>query len=168
MAIASFLLAALVAAPTQTTVILVRHAEKAAEPKEDPVLSDAGMTRAKALALALRDAGVQAILTTSKQRTRSTAQPLADALGVKAQIVDAGIAEAIRQHHAGQVVLVVGHSNTVPEIVKALGAPGASLICDEEYDRLFVVTLDGAAARLVQARYGASTPPGPKCAATMR
>src|SRR5947209_6360731 len=77
MAIASFLLAALVAAPTQTTVILVRHAEKAAEPKEDPVLSDAGMTRAKALALALRDAGVQAILTTSKQRTRSTVQPLA-------------------------------------------------------------------------------------------
>jgi broad specificity phosphatase PhoE len=164
---ASVLIAALVAAPPQTTVILVRHAEKAAEPKNDPVLSDAGTARARALAVALHDAGVQAILTTVKQRTRMTAQPLADALGVKPEIVDENVAEAIRQRHAGQVVLVVGHSNTVPEIVKALGARAPPAICDEEYDRLFVVSLDGATARLVQARYGAATPPGPDCGAMM-
>ncbi len=167
MVTASLLFAALVAAPTHTTVILVRHAEKAAAPKDDPVLSDAGMARARALAVALRDAGVQAILTTHFQRTRMTAQPLADALGVKPEIADENVAEAIRQRHAGQVVLVVGHSNTVPEIIKALGARAPPAICDEEYDRLFVVTLD-AAARVVQARYGAATPPGPNCQAMMR
>jgi broad specificity phosphatase PhoE len=79
-----FLFAALVArgalAQPATTVILVRHAEKAAEPAEDPPLSAAGETRAQALLDLVREAGISAVITTPFARTRDTARPVLDAL----------------------------------------------------------------------------------------
>ncbi|HZI77430.1 MAG TPA: histidine phosphatase family protein, partial [Gemmatimonadales bacterium] len=73
-------------APLQA-VIVVRHAEKAATPKENPPLSPAGEARAQALLEALRDAGLTTIITTDQQRTRLTAAPLLEALHLQAQIV---------------------------------------------------------------------------------
>jgi phosphohistidine phosphatase SixA len=134
-------------------VILVRHAEKAAAPAGDPALSDAGKARAAALVSTLAGAGVTAIITTEFTRTRETAAPLAARIGVTPQVVAArGMAgaahvaatlTAIRSHTRG-VVLVVGHSNTVPAIIAALGAARMRDLCESDYDNLFVVHRGGA------------------------
>jgi broad specificity phosphatase PhoE len=162
-------------AARSTTVILVRHAEKAAEPADDPPLTAAGETRARDLWSAIKDAGVSAVITTQYARTRATAQPTAGALHVTPEIVrTAGathaqdVAEAVRKH-AGHAVLVVGHSNTIPAIIDALGAPRPPAICDSEYDNLYLVTIapDGKAG-LVRAKFGMRTPTDSSCAATMR
>ena len=157
-------------ATTPTTVILVRHAEKAAVPGDDPPLSPAGEARSLALLDALRDAGVQAVVTTQLQRTRLTAAPLARELGLTAEVVpvagDAGtharqVAEYVLARHAGHTVLVVGHSNTIPAIVTALGAGPTDPIDDASYDDLYVVTRSAAGpVRRVHVRYGvaAQTP----------
>jgi broad specificity phosphatase PhoE len=153
-----------------TMVILVRHAEKAAEPAADPPLTPAGEARARDLLNAVRDANVSAIITTQYARTKSTAQPTASALGLTPQVVNAqstptDVAAAIHQH-AGHTVLVVGHSNTIPAIVEALGAKRPAPICDAVYDNLYVVTIDGAGApSVVHAKYGARTPEDATCAA---
>lgn len=158
------------ASAQKTTVIIVRHAEKTAEPAGDPLLSPAGVARAEALLESVRGAGVTHVLTTSLRRTVLTAAPTASALGISAATVNprspthvADVVAAIRER-AGGVVLVVGHSNTVPAIVNALGGR-APEICDDEYDNLYVVTLPagGGATRVIRSRYGVPTPVGVSC-----
>ncbi|HVX38374.1 MAG TPA: phosphoglycerate mutase family protein [Gemmatimonadaceae bacterium] len=147
-----------------TTVILVRHAEKAATPANDPPLTSAGQARAKALAAALRDAGVDAIITTQFTRTRETAAPTAVALHLTPEVVAAtgkthvqDVAAAVRRH-PGHTVLVVGHGNTVAEIIAALGGPAIPDLCDAEYDGLFILTIPPAGKpALVRAKYGAAS-----------
>jgi broad specificity phosphatase PhoE len=146
-----------------TTVILVRHGEKAAEPANDPPLTAAGAARAESLAEVVKDAGVSAVISTDFARTRNTAAPAAARLGLTTEIVDARapdhprrLAQGILARHRGETVLVVGHSNTVPDIVAALGAPQPAAICDGDYDNVYVVTVTpGGAAKVVRARYGA-------------
>jgi broad specificity phosphatase PhoE len=153
-----------------TTVILVRHAEKAAAPADDPGLTEGGQARARALAAIARDAGVTAIITTQFARTRETARPAADALGISAEVARAGggqhaqdVAKMIMMH-AGGVVLVVGHSNTVPAIIVALGAPQPPSICDSEYDNLYIVTVPPSGlAHIIHARYGEPSPADASC-----
>ena len=154
-----------------TVVVLVRHAEKAAQPPQDPPLSDAGSARARALVAVARDAGVNAIITTQFLRTKNTAEPTATALNVTPEVVQAGpmpqhakaVADQVRKH-AGGTVLVVGHSNTIPAIVGALGAPQPKDLCDSEYDQVFVVVLgDAGAPRLIRSRYGAANADDPAC-----
>jgi broad specificity phosphatase PhoE len=130
-------------AEERATVFLVRHAEKASH-GPDPELTDAGALRARALASLLRDAGLQAIHSTDYRRTRDTAAPLAAQLGLEVTIYDpeklAALATDIRQR--GGRCLVVGHSNTTPELVGLLGGePGAAIDEKSEYDRLYVVTI---------------------------
>src|SRR5690242_13430172 len=72
----------------QTTVILVRHAEKAAEPANDPPLTSEGEARARDLWLAVKEAGVTAVITTQFARTRATAQPTASALSITPEVVN--------------------------------------------------------------------------------
>ena len=159
-----------------TVVYLVRHAEKA-DTTRDPALSAAGEARAQALSAALQDAGVQAVVTTQLRRTALTAAPLARSRALTPEVVETSaqahpeaVARLVRERHAGKTVLVVGHSNTVPAIVGALGGPRLPDLCDAEYSRLFVLVLDGdAPARLARTHYGAADPPGAgECAAAMR
>jgi len=167
--------APLLAQQPATTVILVRHAEKAAAPASDPPLTEAGEARAKALATIARDAGVTAIVTTQFARTRETARPAAEALHITPEVVSAGgaqhaaeVARVVRSH-AGGVVLVVGHSNTIPAIVAALGAPQPAPICDSEYDGLYVVTIPASgSAHVIRARYGEPSPVEAGCGSMMR
>ena len=148
-------------AADDTVVILVRHAEKVAG--EDPALDEAGLARARALAHALSEWPGEAIYVSQFRRTRETAGPLADAWGVEPEVIDArdvgGLATRIREGAASRVV-VIGHSNTVPALVGALGATEPDQIADEVYDDLFVVTLarDGGPARSVHLKYGAPAP----------
>jgi broad specificity phosphatase PhoE len=148
-------------AAAQQTVFVVRHAERAdtaagAAPTmaADPELSDAGRARAESLAAALEDAEVVAIFATEFKRTQATAAPLAKALGLQVTTISskepAKLIQAVRS--AGGNVLVVGHSNTVPAIVKDLGVAAPITVGDAEYDNLFVVTL-GATPSVLRLHY---------------
>ncbi|HYH44274.1 MAG TPA: phosphoglycerate mutase family protein, partial [Thermoanaerobaculia bacterium] len=116
-----------VSVPGATTVVIVRHAEKA-DASEDPVLSAAGQKRAEALAAALDGAEVGAVYVSQFRRTRLTAGPLVGRLGLAAQARPVGddvaasareLATEVLTRQAGKTVLVVGHSNTVPVMVQA-------------------------------------------------
>lgn len=141
-------------------VIVVRHAERAdggvgapgamMTNANDPELSAAGKARAQALAAMLKDGGVTAIYTTEYRRTKDTAAPLAEALKLTSEVVpardQAALIAKIKANTAG-TVLVVGHSNTVPMIIKALGGADVT-VADNEYDSLFFVAPGGATTRI--------------------
>jgi broad specificity phosphatase PhoE len=133
----------------QSSVFLVRHAERAdsgmAASKmtgADPDLSGAGRLRAEALAKMLKDTKIAAIYTTEYKRTKQTAEPLATTLGVPVTAFPSKDLAALMQKlkTATGNVLVVGHSNTVPEIIKALGVADPVVIGDDEFDNLFIVS----------------------------
>ena len=172
------LVAALAVATTsvaraQTLVVLVRHAEKAAQPAADPPLTPEGEARARALADAVQYVNVGAIISTPYLRTTHTAKPLADKLGIQIETVPAtvanhaqAVADAVKKH-AGKAVLVVGHSNTIPAIAAALGAPKLPDLCDGDYDQIYVLELmPTGPPRFTRARYGAPAADA-KCAQTM-
>ena len=143
-----------------TVVYLVRHAERAEDGTNDPHISSDGEARASLLARMLADAGIQRIHSTSYQRTRETAVPLAEQLGIEVDAYDAsdlpGLAARLRDE--GGRHLVVGHSNTTPEAVAALGGDPGGPIAEDEYDRLYVVTLTSDGATTVLLRFGAAPP----------
>ena len=166
MKVAVFVLA-LVAFPSFadpiTTVILVRHAEKASQ-DEDPPLSDAGSARARELARVMAVTPIDAIYTTQYVRTRQTALPLAEGKGIEATTFPAAkgyaaaMAAHIRSKHEGQTVVVVGHSNSTADVARALGASNVPTIEESQFDYLFVVTLAGDDEQLTILRYGPPTP----------
>lgn len=145
--IAAAVLAAFAAmAHAQQAVILVRHAElpgaAMAEPKILP-LSEAGAARAERLAAMLKDSGVGAIYVTDFVRTRKTAEPLARLINRELTVLPKGdareLVERIRKDHAGQTVLLVGHTDTLPGLLKALGHPVDITIEPQDFTNLFVV-----------------------------
>ena len=150
------------AASAQQTVILVRHAElqgatAMAPPKELP-LSDAGKARAQRLAALLAEAGVEAIYVTDFQRTNQTGQPLSYKIDRPLTTVPKGdpkeLVTRLRKEHPGQTVLVVGHTDTLPGLVKALGYAADIKIEAQDFGNVFVVTTkpDGAPS-LLRLRY---------------
>jgi broad specificity phosphatase PhoE len=128
----------------QKLVFVVRHAERAdagMQAQTDPPLSAAGEARALKLAAMLAEAGVKDIFATEFKRTQDTAKPLAMKTGVAVEQVgskDTALLIAKIKSHPNDVVLVVGHSNTLPAILKALVGVDV-MIADNEYDNLFVV-----------------------------
>ena len=125
------------------TIYIVRHAEKQ-DASKDPGLSLQGKKRAMDLALMLRDSSIKAIYVSEFQRTQKTAEPLADLLQLKAVVADndsTRFAAQLLADKSSDAALVVGHSNTVAELVKALGTPVKWELADTEFDRLVMVTL---------------------------
>jgi len=130
----------------QQAVILVRHAElqgaAMAEPKQLP-LSEAGKARAQRLATMLKDADVSAIYVTDFVRTQKTAKPLALAINKEPTVLPKGdpgeLVERLRKNHSEQIVLLVGHTDTLPGLLKALGHPTEIKIEPEDYANIFVV-----------------------------
>ncbi len=148
------------APPAVTTVILVRHAEKASQEDDSP-LSVTGVERAKELARVLSGVKVDAIYTTQFKRTMDTAVPLGEALGITPVVRNTGktyaidLAKHILDTHRGQTVLVVGHSNSTIDVMKAFGASDVAAMADSQYDNLFVLTdVEGAAPKVVALRFG--------------
>lgn len=139
------------------TVIVVRHGEKL-DSTPDTVLSPIGEARAARLANMLAASNVSAIYTTQFKRTMLLAAPAAKRLGVtpvtvEAKDMDALIAK-IRARNKGDVILVVGHSNTVPDILKRLGHTTDVKVTEEDFDNLFVVTIQPSGApTLVHLKY---------------
>jgi broad specificity phosphatase PhoE len=127
----------------QPVVVIVRHAEKAADGGNDPDLSSAGRARAEALARILKDSGITAIFTSEFKRTQETAAPTATSTHVTPTVVAAKDTAALvaRLDQLTGNALVVGHGNTIPNIVKALGINGSINIPDADYSELLIVTL---------------------------
>ena len=149
-----------------TNVIVIRHAEKNIEPNNpDPDLSPAGQARAQELARMFSAAGVNAIYATQLKRTQQSVKPLADRLGLPVNVVDANktpdLVNQIVTAHRGQTIVVAGHSNTVPEIVAALGGGTIPVIPDSEFDNMFFVTIYRfGRSRVVKIKYGSASPAG--------
>ena len=132
------------------SLYLVRHAEKVADGSRDPALTGPGSARAERLAVWLSPRGLEAIWSSDYIRTRDTAAPSARSLGLEVQIYDpanlAGLALQLRE--AGQNALVVGHSNTTPQLGSPLCGCQVDAMPESEYDRLIRVVVDGNSARL--------------------
>ena len=126
----------------QSTVFIVRHAEKA-DATKDPDLSEAGRARAEALAKMLQDANITAIYATEFKRTQQTAAPLAKALGITVTVLPAQDSAALiaKLRALNGNALVVGHGDTIPNLIKALGVSEPINIAENDYDNLFVLVL---------------------------
>src|SRR5436189_1290576 len=127
----------------QPVVVIVRHAEKAANSGNDADLSSAGRARAEALARILKDSGITAIFTSEFKRTQETAAPTATATHVTPTVVAAKDTAALvaRLHQLNDNALVVGHGDTIPNIIKALGINIPIDIPDPDYSELLIVIL---------------------------
>jgi len=134
-----------------TTMIFVRHAERAGPTADDPGLTPTGQRRAAELARQLVDAdvvaGVDAIYSTPFRRTKETAQPVADALDLPINIYnpsddDEALVDKMVKDHKGKIILVVGHSNTLPTMIAALGASKkVPPIAEMEYDNIYIISI---------------------------
>jgi broad specificity phosphatase PhoE len=130
-------------ASAQPVVVIVRHAEKAADGGTDPDLSSAGRTRADALARILKDSGITGIFTSEFKRTQETAAATATSAHLTPTVVAAKDTAALvaKLHQLKGNALVVGHGDTIPNLVKALGINAPVNIPDADYSELFIVTL---------------------------
>jgi broad specificity phosphatase PhoE len=159
-ALAAFLLVSAEPAAAQRAVFVVRHAERAQEgPGNDIPLSRPGAEHAAHLAKILKSAGVTAIYATDTTRARQTAEPLARALKLSIKTYDTRddrgnmtavpFVSKLRTDERNGVVLVVGHSNTVPDIIAAYGVTEPVRIGPDEYGDLFLVIPQGTGSPLL-------------------
>lgn len=148
-----------------TTIIFVRHAEKMADAGSDPSLSPAGQKRARELARQMAQAdvvaGVDVIYSTPYKRTLETVEPLA--LALNSMVVNTYSADDTEQvildilgNHKGKIILVVGHSDTVPKLIANLGASkNVPAIADDEYDNMYIVSIPWfGKTKTIRVRYG--------------
>lgn len=133
-------------ANAQQAVILVRHAELQSAPMAGPKqvpLSEDGSARAKRLAGLLKDSGIDAIYVTDFVRTNKTAEPLSREIHKTLTVLPKGdpreLVERLRKNHRGQTVLLVGHTDTLPGLLKALGYPADIEIEPQDYGNIFIV-----------------------------
>jgi phosphohistidine phosphatase SixA len=152
-------------------VYLVRHAEKEDEPRQDPPLRKEGVARSQELARVLSAAGIKAIYASQFARTKNTAEPLANKLGLTVTsislksnpanprlIAEESTAEVVNKimERPGESVLLVGHSNSVPDVIKMLGGDDVPTIDERKFDDLFIVTVYAKGkAKVAHLKYGA-------------
>lgn len=143
--------------------MLVRHAEKAADDAKDPNLSEAGRARAERLRTRVSAGTLEAVYATAYKRTRQTAGPAAAAHGLNVTVYDASqpaaeFAAQLRRTHVRAdgtrpIVLIVGHSNTVPALAAALCGCTIEPMTDDEFDRIITISFNGDDIRTQQQRY---------------
>ena len=151
--IAGFLLSAC----SNTTVYLVRHADRI---DNQDALSPEGFERAEDLKTRLSEAGIQVVFSSDYQRTKDTATPIANHLGLTLQLYDASdiprLVKLIKSQYKNKTVLVVGHSNTTPEVANEFGVrPILKIIPHGTYGRLYMLKVknDGTVA-MALSHYG--------------
>lgn len=135
----------------QPSVLLVRHGDVPPDAGADPSLTPQGRARADALRTLVAPAGISKIIVSSLQRTQQTAQPTATLLGLTPDIISEppSIVTALRALPRTASVLVVGHSNTVPDVITGLGGPSVT-VEPTAFDRLFIFLN----RQLIELRYG--------------
>ncbi len=141
-------------------VYVMRHLQKAAG--DDPALTQEGANLAELLAGQLGDAGIKAVFATSTRRATQTGEPLARSLGIGVTPYDPRdvprLVAAVRAVPGN--VLVVGHSNTVPELVAAFGGAKPAPLTEQDYGAIYQITAGSSEVRLLQ------VPPAPAPALT--
>jgi broad specificity phosphatase PhoE len=157
---------------TETTVYLIRHAEKASDTDLNPDLSSRGRARAESLAVQLRDSGVNMIIISDLKRTRQTAAPLAKLRHLQPRIIPIGssvdthvrrVASEIRRHQRA-TILVAGHNNTDNRIHEKIAGEKIRDLCTDEYANLIIVSLsEGKPTRMLLEQYGMPDPPSAEC-----
>jgi 2,3-bisphosphoglycerate-dependent phosphoglycerate mutase len=142
-------------------VWIVRHAEKdASDPKDnDPELSEAGAVRAEALKKELKSQRIDSIFSTDYKRTKLTGFPLADITGINIKTYDpraaTALAKSLKDNAAGKKILIIGHSNTVLELIEAFGGKRpVDKLTDDDYDYLFSLTIKGDKVEVKADKYG--------------
>lgn len=164
----SVLLSIMLSACLPTKIYIVRHAEKAGLPANDPVLTNDGQQRAQALKEALKNASIDAIIVSDLQRTQLTAQPLADHLGLQPIVIALrppanpdqyiqNVVNEINDNWRGRDVLVVSHNTLLQQIAENLGSPAIGTINETSgYDNFFVIIKPGKSetTKFVRVRYG--------------
>jgi phosphohistidine phosphatase SixA len=136
-------------ATTTSVVVLARHMEKDLSSIQDPPLSSEGEQRAERLAQIFGRGkgvgGIDAIYVSDGRRTQQTAAPLAERLGKQVVVVPPadikGLVSRVMHEHDGGSVLIIGNSNTVPELIHELGDIDVPPISDDEYDTLYVLSV---------------------------
>lgn len=153
-----------------TIVYLVRHAERADEPRQDPPLNEKGVLRSQDLARVLVSANIKTIITSQYLRTRQTAEPLAKQANIPMtpvslsvstsnprMITNQSTAEVASKilERPGESVLVVGHTNSIPDVIKMLGGDVTPVMDEKKFDDLFVVTIYAKGkAKVAHMKYG--------------
>lgn len=147
-----------------TTIIFIRHAEQTSHDEVDPSLSAAGTRRVAELTRQLVDAdvvaGIDAIYSTAYKRSTETAALLSERLDLPINTYDANdtemVLEEILQNHKGKIILVVGHSNTVPELIANLGASKkVPPIAQDEFDNIYIISIPWfGKTKTIRLRYG--------------
>ena len=135
-------------------VFIVRHAEKASSGGKDPDLSVEGQKRADALANMLKDSQITSVFVTEFKRTQETAAPTARAAHVNPTVIPANdMASLVQKLRALKGnALVVGHGNTIPDLLKAIGIATPVTIPEDDYTEVFAVLL-GDAPQLLRLHY---------------
>jgi len=132
------------------TLYLVRHAEKQADGSRDPALTEIGKHRSEQLAVWLQDKNITETWSSDYKRTRDTAKPLATGLGLELTIYDPGnlpdLVKKLRRHQ--RTALIVGHSNTTPELARLLCNCFVEDMDESEYDRLIVISISNTETRV--------------------
>ena len=142
------------------TVWVIRHAEKLThDPKDtNPDLNEKGLQRAEDLRQYFSKKKIEKIFSTPFLRTKNTAEPLAKMLNIKIEIYEAKVDSVLRNKIKAlpnKSILIVGHSNTVLEIVKIFGAkPPVQTLKDDDYDFLFEVKIKRDKASVKTHCYG--------------
>ena len=152
--IATLILAALAAGPAAAAAVaadpiyVIRHLQKAQG--DDPSLTDEGRRNAEALASMLAEKNIVAVFATPTRRAMETGEPLAKRLGIAVTPYDPRDADALvaAVAAANGPVLVVGHSNTVPDLVARFGGPRPAAIDEDSYGTLFLVGAGGKVTTL--------------------
>src|SRR5688572_25435524 len=143
-----------------TTFILVRHAEKdLTQSTNDPDLSADGKSRATRLTELFKKADIAAVYSTPFKRTQQTVEPLALQRSLNVVSYQAMVKEDVDlmlQKHAGQTILVSGHSNTIPNLINYLiGEDKYKNFTDDDYGNVVIVSITerGKNAKVVWMRY---------------
>ena len=128
------------------TLYLVRHAEKQSDGSRDPALTEAGRNRSEQLANWCQDKGITEIWSSDYKRTRDTANPLVTRLSLELSIYDPrNLADLVKElSHQQRTALIVGHSNTTPELARLLCDCFIEDMDESEYDRLIVISVVGS------------------------
>jgi len=141
---------------TDATYYLVRHAEKTKD-KSNPALTEAGKKRAQDLVVRLKGVPLSKIYSSDYKRTRDTAAPVALAAGLEIVIYNPSDLESFSKSLLEEVghIVVVGHSNTTPQLSGLLGGDSGSPIMEStEYDRLYILKRQGNKVASKIERYG--------------
>lgn len=143
--------------PASADLFIVRHAEKKSPKMDKSTLSPAGLKRAKTLAKVLADVPLKAVYVTEYERTRQTAAPSAAAHAltpIQTASEDVkGLAASLKGLPESDDVLVVGHSDTIPDLLVELGVSTRAVIGAADFDNLWVVSRRGAAPVLHRLHY---------------